>query len=215
MERGSNPPGRVDLELPGLGRHRVERGAVQRGRLAKNGLTTYAQHPLLRCVSIDRSFYRPMTEGQYARYAGQVPDDFRFVVKASALVTNALVRGEQGQGCQPNTAFLDPALATQEFITPALAGLGDKEGRGCCSWRPCSIEPAPRIAWACTPRCPLCPSSWHCCATWSARALADGHREPDSGAVIRAEAFQRMGGGEPAVVRSRRRPPQSSSYLSL
>ena len=35
---------------------------------------------LLRCVGIDRSFYRPLTEGQYARYAGQVPDDFRFVV---------------------------------------------------------------------------------------------------------------------------------------
>jgi uncharacterized protein YecE (DUF72 family) len=65
-----------------------------------------------------RSFYRPLTEGQYARYAGEVPDDFRFVVKAPALVTDALVRGEQGQGRQPNTAFLDPALA----------GLGDKVG---------------------------------------------------------------------------------------
>ncbi|MDP3923690.1 MAG: DUF72 domain-containing protein, partial [Hydrogenophaga sp.] len=96
--------------------------------LAKNGLTAYAQHPLLRCVGIDRSFYRPLTEAQYARYAGQVPDDFRFVVKAPALVTDALVRGEQGQGRQPNTAFLDPVLATQEFITPALAGLGDKVG---------------------------------------------------------------------------------------
>ena len=96
--------------------------------LAKNGLAAYAQHPLLRCVGIDRSFYRPLTEAQYARYAGQVPDDFRFVVKAPALVTDALVRGEQGQGRQPNTAFLDPVLATQEFITPALAGLGDKVG---------------------------------------------------------------------------------------
>ncbi|MBL8388206.1 MAG: DUF72 domain-containing protein [Hydrogenophaga sp.] len=96
--------------------------------LAKNGLTAYAQHPLLRCVGIDRSFYRPLTEGQYARYAGQVPDDFRFVVKAPALVTDALVRGEQGQGRQPNPAFLDPVLATQEFIAPALAGLGDKVG---------------------------------------------------------------------------------------
>jgi uncharacterized protein YecE (DUF72 family) len=35
--------------------------------LAKNGLSAYAQHPLLRCVGIDRSFYRPLTEGQYAR----------------------------------------------------------------------------------------------------------------------------------------------------
>jgi uncharacterized protein YecE (DUF72 family) len=48
--------------------------------LAKNGLTAYSQ----RCVGFDRSFNRPLTEGQYARYAGQVPDDFRFVVKALA-----------------------------------------------------------------------------------------------------------------------------------
>ena len=105
-----------------------DEGPYSEAVLAKNGLAAYAQHPLLRCVGIDRSFYRPLTEGQYARYAGQVPDDFRFVVKAPALVTDALVRGEQGQGRQPNTAFLDPVLATQEFITPALAGLGDKVG---------------------------------------------------------------------------------------
>ena len=105
-----------------------DEGPYSEAVLAKNGLAAYAQHPLLRCVGIDRSFYRPLTEAQYARYAGLVPDDFRFVVKAPALVTDALVRGEQGQGRQPNTAFLDPVLATQEFITPALAGLGDKVG---------------------------------------------------------------------------------------
>lgn len=103
-------------------------GPYSESVLAKAGLTAYAQHPLLRCVGIDRSFYRPLTEAQYARYAGQVPDDFRFVVKAPALVTDALVRGEQGQGRQPNSAFLDPVLATQDFIAPALAGLGDKVG---------------------------------------------------------------------------------------
>jgi len=105
-----------------------DEGPYSEAVLAKNGLSAYAQHPLLRCVGIDRSFYRPLTVAQYARYAGQVPADFRFVVKAPALVTDALVRGEQGQGRQPNTAFLDPVLATQEFITPALAGLGDKAG---------------------------------------------------------------------------------------
>lgn len=96
--------------------------------LAMNGLAAYAPHPLLRCVGNDRSFYRPLTEAQHVRYAGHVPDDFCFVVKAPAPVTDALVRGEQGQGRQPNSAFLDPVLATQEFIAPALAGLGDKVG---------------------------------------------------------------------------------------
>ena len=96
--------------------------------LSKEGLRAYGQHPLMRSVSVDRSFYRPLTQDQYARYAAQVPDDFRFVVKAPSHVTDALVRGEDGRGLQPNPAFLDPALATQDFVVPALAGLGHKVG---------------------------------------------------------------------------------------
>ena len=96
--------------------------------LSRSGLTAYAQHPLLRSVCIDRGFYRPLTEAQYAKYAAQVPDDFRFVVKAPALVTDAQVRDEEGKGRQANPAFLDPVLAVQEFIAPALAGLGHKVG---------------------------------------------------------------------------------------
>lgn len=84
--------------------------------LAKNGLAAYAQHPLLRCVGIDRSFSRPLTEGQYARYAGQVPDDFRFVVYEP--VELGIVGCSKGR--RPNTAFLDPVLATRAFITAAL-----------------------------------------------------------------------------------------------
>ncbi len=105
-----------------------DEGPYSESVLAQRGLGAYARHPLLRCVGIDRSFYRPLTDTQYARYAAEVPEDFRFVVKAPALVTDALVRGEHGQGRQPNTAFLDPALATQEFVTPALNGLGHKVG---------------------------------------------------------------------------------------
>ncbi len=97
-------------------------------QLSKHGLAVYAQHPLMRAVSIDRSFYRPLTASQYARYAAQVPDDFRFVVKAPSLVTDALVRAEDGRGREPNPAFLDPALALQEFVQPALEGLGHKLG---------------------------------------------------------------------------------------
>ena len=74
-------------------------------QLSKQGLAVYAQHPLMRTVSIDRSFYRPLTVSQFERYASQVPDDFRFVVKAPGVVTDALVRGEDGRGRQPNPAF--------------------------------------------------------------------------------------------------------------
>ena len=97
-------------------------------QLSKQGLAAYAQHPLMRTVSLDRGFYRPLTEGQYARYAAQVPDDFRFVVKAPSHVTDALVRGEDGRGRQPNPAFLSPELARSECVEPALQGLGHKLG---------------------------------------------------------------------------------------
>ena len=93
--------------------------------LSKEGLTAYGQHPLMRTVSVDRSFYRPLTQDQYARYAAQVPDDFRFVVKAPSHVTDALVRGEDGRGLQPNwlKAALASGLVTAEefdrWVVPA------------------------------------------------------------------------------------------------
>lgn len=96
--------------------------------LSRQGLQTYARHPLLRTVSIDRNFYRALSAAQYERYAAQVPEDFRFVVKAPSLVSDAQVRDEDGRGQQLNTAFLDPALAVQEFVQPALEGLGAKIG---------------------------------------------------------------------------------------
>ncbi|MCD2511725.1 DUF72 domain-containing protein [Comamonas endophytica] len=96
--------------------------------LAKNGLTAYAQHPLLRTVCIDRSFWRPLTVSQYAGYAGQSPADFSFVVKCPSVVTDALVRAEDGRGRETNPAFLDAELAVASFVEPALEGLGGKLG---------------------------------------------------------------------------------------
>lgn len=96
--------------------------------LSKHGLAAYAQHPLFRTVSLDRAFYRPLTVSQYAGFAAQVPEDFRFVVKAPSLVTDAMVRGETGRGMQANPAFLSEELAVQEFVRPALEGLGAKTG---------------------------------------------------------------------------------------
>lgn len=96
--------------------------------LARDGLTAYARHPLLRTVSLDRAFYRPLTAAQYARYAAQVPDDFRFVVKAPSVVADALVRGDGGHGLQPNPAFLDAELAASGFLQPVTEGLGAKAG---------------------------------------------------------------------------------------
>ena len=44
-------------------------------------------HPLLRAVSLDRTFYAPIPVEAYADYAERVPDDFRFLVKAPEHVT--------------------------------------------------------------------------------------------------------------------------------
>jgi uncharacterized protein YecE (DUF72 family) len=55
--------------------------------LARHGLSAYAQHPLLRTVCVDRTFYAPLPAADYATYAAAVPDDFRFVVKAHAWCT--------------------------------------------------------------------------------------------------------------------------------
>lgn len=97
-------------------------------KLARDGLSAYGAHPLLRSVSIDRSFYAPLTVTDYLRYAQQVPDHFRFIVKAPALITDASVRGERGEPVSANPCFLNADLAAREFVEPCLAGLGAKAG---------------------------------------------------------------------------------------
>jgi len=96
--------------------------------LSRKGLAAYAEIPLLRTVSLDRTFYAPLTAVEYQRYAHQVPDAFSFVVKAPALVCDAVMRDEEGRGKVANPHFLDAAIAAREFIVPCLEGLGVKAG---------------------------------------------------------------------------------------
>ena len=97
--------------------------------LSRRGLAAYARHPLLRTVSLDRAFYRVLAAAEYAQLARQVPADFRFVVKAPAALTDAVAR-EPGSGRPQadNPHFLDPALALQGCVQPALDGLADGLG---------------------------------------------------------------------------------------
>jgi len=106
----------------------VYEGVHPQTALSKKGLAAYAQIPLLRTVSLDRTFYAPITTVEYARYAAQTPDHFSFVVKAPALVCDAVMRDEEGRGKVPNPHFLDPAIAAREFVVPGLEGLGAKAG---------------------------------------------------------------------------------------
>jgi uncharacterized protein YecE (DUF72 family) len=103
-------------------------GKHSEATLSKTGLSAYAAHPLLRAVGIDRGFYRPLAASEFERHAQQVPPGFRFTVKAPSLVTDALVRSEDGRGQQANPLFLDAAAALQDFIEPAYEGLGARIG---------------------------------------------------------------------------------------
>ncbi|MFL9905382.1 DUF72 domain-containing protein [Paraburkholderia sp. RL17-337-BIB-A] len=97
-------------------------------KLSREGLTAYAAHPLLRTVSIDRSFYQALTVTEYLRYAQQVPEHFRFIVKAPMTITDATVRAERGEPVSLNPCFLNAQMAIDEFVTPCLEGLGAKAG---------------------------------------------------------------------------------------
>lgn len=96
--------------------------------LSRYGLPAYAQHPLLKTVCLDRGLYRPLTTTQFAELAAQVPADFRFVIKAPGLVTDALQRDGAGRGTKVNEDFLNPERARLDFVEPALGGLGTKLG---------------------------------------------------------------------------------------
>ncbi len=97
--------------------------------LARHGLRAYAAHPLLRTVSLDRTFYAPLTAVEFTRYAGEVPPDFRFVVKAPAAFTDPVIRRPgSGEPARDNPSFLDAAAAAVAFVRPAASGLGAKAG---------------------------------------------------------------------------------------
>lgn len=104
------------------------RGRIDPAKLARFGLAAYSAHPWLRTVGIDSTFYAPPKVDRLAAYAVQVPRDFRFLVKAPALLTDPLLRGAGGRPAGPNPAFMDAELALEQVVSPVLAGLGDRTG---------------------------------------------------------------------------------------
>jgi uncharacterized protein YecE (DUF72 family) len=98
-------------------------------RLAAEGLTAYAQHPLLRAVELDRSYYDPPSSESLRELAEQVPEDFRFVVKAHQACTiqrfpqHARYGKKRGEA---NALFLDAGYASEVVIGPSVEGLSGK-----------------------------------------------------------------------------------------
>ena len=103
-------------------------GRYSEAHLARSGLAAYAAHPVLRAVGIDRGFYRPLAAPTFAGYARQVPEGFRFVVKAPALLTSAATRATPGAAAVANPQFLDAGAARELFVQPSIEGLGARCG---------------------------------------------------------------------------------------
>lgn len=90
---------------------------VSEALLAREGLAAYARHPLLRTVSLDRTYYAPLGADAFAAYAAQVPEGFRFLVKAASQCTS------------PREAtFLDASFAAEQVVGPCAEGLGERGG---------------------------------------------------------------------------------------
>jgi uncharacterized protein YecE (DUF72 family) len=97
--------------------------------LARQGLGAYSRHPLLRAVSVDRTFYAPLAAEEFRHYARMVPPEFRFVVKAHAALTTPIDRQARNVAVTPDVdRFLDLRYAIERVVTPAVEGLGERLG---------------------------------------------------------------------------------------
>lgn len=100
-------------------------------RLSRQGLRAYSQHPLLRTVGIDRTYYVPVNAAVFADYADQVPAPFRFLIKAHEACTMARYPQHERYGAQRgqrNELFLHPGYAAVEVVGPCIEGLKEKAG---------------------------------------------------------------------------------------
>ncbi|RNE90543.1 DUF72 domain-containing protein [Marichromatium sp. AB31] len=106
----------------------VYAGAHPSSRLSRHGLGAYAAHPWYRTVGVDSGYHAPLPRARLAGYAEQVPPDFRFLVKAPALITDPFERGGGGVPRATNPGFLDPTRATELAVAPFVEGLGSRAG---------------------------------------------------------------------------------------
>lgn len=116
--------------FPGWAGLVYDREAAQ-STLAREGLHAYGQHPVLRTVGIDRTFYAPVSSVTFAEYAAQVPAHFRFLVKAHEVCTLARFPQHERYGVhrgQPNERFLQASYAADMVVAPFVEGLGEKAG---------------------------------------------------------------------------------------
>jgi uncharacterized protein YecE (DUF72 family) len=100
--------------------------------LARSGLRAYAQHPLFRTASVDRSYYGPLRASDVASYAAQLDQaaalaptlpPFRLVSKVWEELTTAVFPSHPRYGARAgerNPHFLDASRFRAEVLEPYL-----------------------------------------------------------------------------------------------
>lgn len=111
--------------------------ATTEAALARDGLRAYSRHPLLRLVGVDKTYYRPAPREEFSRLREQVPDGFRFLVKAHEAITRPDGGARWATGVNH---WLDCAYAIDRVIEPVLSGLGDAAGPILFQFSPMSIR---------------------------------------------------------------------------
>jgi uncharacterized protein YecE (DUF72 family) len=109
----------------------VYQGRPSHAALVKSGLGAYAQHPLLRTVGIDRSYYGPLTSSDLTAYAAQLPKGFLAVSKIWEEVTTFAFPAHPRFGAragQINARFLDPEVTIHEVLAPYEEAFADHAG---------------------------------------------------------------------------------------
>jgi uncharacterized protein YecE (DUF72 family) len=97
--------------------------------LARDGLREYAAHPLLTTVGLDRSYYAPIPDEDFRRYADQLPDGFRACIKAPASVTSAATfdPGARTRSI-PNPTFMSAERLVDELVDPCARSFAAHAG---------------------------------------------------------------------------------------
>lgn len=99
--------------------------------LVRDGLATYARHPLLRTVGLDRTYYGTMSAAQLGALRRDLPADFQLLVKAHAECTTVQFSSRswnRARAGQRNELFLEPEYATRAVVEPFMEGLGPAGG---------------------------------------------------------------------------------------
>jgi uncharacterized protein YecE (DUF72 family) len=112
----------------GLVYHR--RYANQRAFL-RDSLEEYAAHPLMRTVGIDRGYYTPVPAEDLARYAEQLPGDFRAAMKVWQQVTMPGYPRHPRYGANAgneNVDFLNPELFAEAVHAPVREAFSEHMG---------------------------------------------------------------------------------------